>query len=233
VSEQETTHEWAERSVISTSIVALGRFNPAIIHPAWFERFEILPPSDIEGIEPDLRLVSPDISIFQIGWLRVQATIDHFELSTVEEDRVLPLRDVGVNIFTQLLHTPVAAIGINRLAHLPLKQGGTWENLRSELAPPKPWGDDVSDTDLASITVLRDHSPDRASYVRVTVEPSLRIPGGLYIAVNDHHDLASQIREFGEARPAISVLERDWSSALERHVRYTRLVLGLAGQESE
>ena len=213
-----------------TSIVLVGSFNPAIIHPSWFARFELLPPSDLEA-EQDLKLVTPDFTLFRIGWLRVQVTTDHFELSTVEHDRVPLLRDVVSNIFSLLSHTPVSAVGINRTAHYPTSEQG-WDRIRAALAPADPWKQLATESALSSLTVelSRDGQEDDPGYVRVTVEPSQRIANGVFVSVNDHHDLRVGADEFREAGPARTVLESGWAAALERHKTFTDFVLELAGE---
>lgn len=218
-----------DQPIIGTSIVLVGTFNPAIIHPSWFARFEILPPSDLENVDnrDNLVLVSPDFTRFAIDWLRVQVTADHFELSTVEDDRVLLLRDVGVNIFKLLSHTPVSAMGVNRTAHFPLRSDG-WDRVHSALAPADAWSKVTDSTALASLTVQsqREDAGD-PGYVRVTVEPSQRFDGGVFIAVNDHHDLARDT-DVKEAAPVLDILDRGWTGAFERHQTYTQFVLQLA-----
>lgn len=219
----------APQPIIGTSIVLVGTFNPSIIHPSWFGRFDILPPSDLENMEDDKSfvIVSPDFARFSIGWLQVQVTVDHFGLSTVEADRIPPLRDAGVNIFTQLSHTPVSAMGINRTAHFPLPAGG-WSRIRSALAPSERWSELSGVSELASLTVQVDRpDDDDPGYVRVTVEPSQRIDGGVFIAVNDHHDLTREA-DVKEAAPALEVLDHGWEKALACHESYTDFVLSLA-----
>lgn len=215
--------------IIGTSIVLVGAFNPAIIHPAWFARFEILPPSDLENIDDDKAfvLVSPDFSRFAIGWLSVQVTVDHFELSTVEADRIAPLRDVGVNIFRQLSHTPVSAMGINRTAHFPLPADG-WTRIRSAVAPADRWSTLADASDLTSLTVQAERADSAdPGYIRVTVEPSQRIDQGVFLAVNDHHDL-TRGDDVKEAAPVLDVLDQGWTKALASHETYTDFVLSLA-----
>lgn len=215
--------------IVGTSIVLVGSFNPAIIHPSWFARFDILPPSDFDEDETDVQLVNPDFSLFSIGWLRVQATVDHFELSTLEEDRAPLLRDAGVNIFTQLMHTPVSAMGINRTAHFPLDKGG-WAEIQSALAPAQPWAKLAEGAALSSLTIQTSRTGDESDpgCVRVTIEPSQRIRDGVFISVNDHYDFTSA-DEFGEAGPALRILDSEWSAAISRHDEYTGFVLALAG----
>ncbi len=208
----------------------VGSFNPAIIHPSWFARFEILPPSDLEAVDtPDLAaIVTPEFARFAISWLRVQVTVDHFELSTLEPDRVPLLRDAGVNIFRLLSHTPISAMGINRTAHYPLKSG-QWSTLPSTLAPASAWAPVADAASLVSLTVQVDRADDGdPGFIRITAEPSQRFAGGLFVAVNDHHDLESA-NLHKEAAPAVDILGSGWSKAIAAHDRYTKFLIGLAG----
>jgi hypothetical protein len=221
----------AHQPSIGTSIVMVGSFNPAIIHPSWFARFEVLPPSDLDTDAADVRFVTPEFSTFQLAWLRVQVTPDRFELSTLEQDRVPLLRDAGINVFTLLSHTPVSAIGLNRAAHLPLAENG-WSNIRTALAPLRSWEDIGVHPALMSQTVqLEREKDDDPGFILISVEPSQRIPDGFFIAVNDHHELsiAEDQQDQGEA-PAVALLDSKWSAAMAIHEKYTRFMIELAGE---
>jgi hypothetical protein len=205
--------------------VFVGSFNPAIIHPSWFARFQILPPSDLETLD-DLTsvLVTPDFTRFTISWLRVQATTDRFELSTVEPDRIYLLRDVAINIFHLLSHTPISAMGVNRIAHYPLLPG-QWARIRSIFAPSEAWSPVSESATVASLTVQVDRAEvSDPGYTRVAIEPSLRFLDGLFVAINDHHDF-TRLSAVPEATNALKVLSENWTTIQECHERYTRFLI--------
>jgi hypothetical protein len=208
----------------------VGSFNPAIVHPSWLAEHEILPPSDLAFDTPegesdvDLRLVTPDFAQFRIGWLTVQVTREHFDLTTPEADRVPLLRDAAVNIFSLLSHTPVRALGINRLGHYPL-QDGALGRIKESVVRTEVWQEDAPNAELASLTlrVPRD-DPDDLGFTGVTIEPSIRIPNGLFVAINDHHQFESD-GGAAQASAALRTLESKWDSGLAQHDIWTRFAL--------
>lgn len=210
---------------MGTSVVLVGHFNPAIIHPAWFSHHEVLPPSDLAE-DPDLKVVSPSLALFQIGWLSVQVTDDHFELSTMESDRVVLMRDAAINIFALLSHTPLNAIGLNRTGHYPL-EAGELERLREVVAPSAPWTLFDTSSELSSLTVQGARSDiDHPGYTRLTIEPSVRIESGVFISINDHFELdADELEPHERTAKAIEILDQCWMESIARHDTFTEFVL--------
>ena len=209
----------------------VGSFNPAIVHPSWLAEHEILAPSDLSFDTPegdsdiDLRLVTPDFAQFRIGWLTVQVTREHFDLTTPETDRVPLLRDAAINIFTLLSHTPVMALGINRLGHYPLEVGAL-NRIMESVVRTETWQEDAPNAELATLTVRMPRAdPDDRGFTAVTIEPSIRIPNGLFVAVNDHHEIESTGEELPQASAALRILESKWDSGLDQHNIWTRFAL--------
>ena len=215
----------ASDSIVGTSVVLVGRFNPAIIHPAWFAHHEVLPPSDLAE-DPDLKVVSPSLALFQIGWLTVQVTDDHFELSTMESDRVVLMRDAAINIFALLSHTPLNAIGLNRPPHYPLGDGQL-QRIREVVPPSPPWTLFETPSELSSLTVQGARADfAHPGYIRLTIEPSVRIVNGIFISINDHFELdVDELEPHERTGKAMEILDQSWKDSIARHDSFTEFVL--------
>ena len=73
----------------NVSVVLIGSLNPAIFHPAWFAREGLI--QQEEADRADVRIVSPDVSVFSIGWLVVEVTLDRFAARTSQVQNLEPL----------------------------------------------------------------------------------------------------------------------------------------------
>lgn len=52
------------------SIVVVGNFNPAIIHPAWLDRNQLLPPQEVRDIENNKKEKIHEIDGLKIGFIK-------------------------------------------------------------------------------------------------------------------------------------------------------------------
>ena len=74
------------------SVVLVGSFNPAIFHPTWFAREKLI--QQEEADRADIKIVSPEVSVFSIGWLQLEVTLDRFAARTSQIQNLEPLRDL-------------------------------------------------------------------------------------------------------------------------------------------
>ena len=116
------------------SIVALGSFNPGLFQPEWIERFGILPENEVKAVMepggtailPDgktkvpLFIVTPEITQILFPSFQLKAERSRFEFLTLQHDAFEKVPEVVIKIFRLLLHTPIHALGINFILHLPI-----------------------------------------------------------------------------------------------------------------
>ncbi len=136
--------------ISSCSIVLLGKFNPAIFHPAWLEAKAI--ESEATPAGGDL-FIHHDIASFSIDTRHYVVRTDRFQMETLAAPWVTIL-DVTTKIFVEhLLHTPITGFGVNRTVHFGLPSMSSRNQLGRILAPIGPWGEYGQGMDTEDITL--------------------------------------------------------------------------------
>lgn len=213
------------------SIVLVGSFNPALFHPTWFAKRELIGDSPVqEALEREQVLVTPDLSSFSADWLGVQVTQQQAVFSTVEEGREFDLRDLVVGVFELLPETPVDAVGINTDVHFRLESEEDWHAFGDKYLPKDLWeplfqGErwrrrpDGHTVGMRTLTVEA-WREDVTGFLRIEIAPSVRItPHGVYTGINAHLQLTTDENRSNGFEGARTVAEQ-WEDtrALEREL---------------
>jgi len=204
-----------EPEISGCSVVMLGDFNPAIVHPSWLHAAGA--ESDISDEITDIRIVTREISSFRIDTRTYTVMPDRFTLETSTAPWVA-VADIIRQIFDEILvHTPIRGFGINRTVHFNVSSIEARTKIGRELAPIEPWGefgsgmepDDPSQIGgLLSLTMRRQKRLEAFSLnTNAKIEPSIRLSGntGIFMEVNHHHTL-SDCDQGNGARPAVEIL---------------------------
>jgi hypothetical protein len=206
------------------SIVLVGSFNPAIFHPTWFAREKLIQREEAE--RADLKIVSPQVSVFSIGWLGLEVTLDRFAARTKQIQHVEPLRDLVLGTFGLLRHTPVDHLGINRQAHYRSASEEEWHELGHRLAPKEPWAGLLEKPGMRQLSMQGQRPDEYRGRITVIAAPSFALkPGfGVYFEVNDHYD--NDVDERGrECDRMREILGAVWQTSLERASRITQTLM--------
>jgi len=108
------------------------------------------------------------------------------------------IKDLAVGALTLLPHTPVKALGINFFAHYRVATAQQYHKIGDVLAPKDIWKklypDPNQSAGMIDVTIAiepapRGEKPATKDKLNLTVQPSAKIPSGLYLAYNDHHEL--------------------------------------------
>ena len=221
--------------ISGTTIVLVGRFNPAIFTPAWFELHELLPEGTAEVAK--LEVAHPQATAFNAEWLNVNVMVERFSVETVQAPNIR-IRDLIVRTFREHLnHTPLTAVGINRSVHFNVNSLADRDRIGRTLAPIGPWGAwgeelgvDGTQGGMTSLTMSR-IDPDgrpKGGGIHVRVEPSARIGKGrtgVYVSVNDHYQFDVEQPEATEA--VIRVVENDFDESVERSSKLIDHIMSL------
>ena len=124
------------KTIARFSVVILGNFNPAIFHPEWLDRYQVLPPTEVRDIaeskEGEVKgleglkvnfiasnvLVSGSQTRLSLPSYRIIVTPDKFEAATKIKEKFEELYQFVTETFKILEHTPVKALGINFISSL-------------------------------------------------------------------------------------------------------------------
>ena len=212
-----------EPDLSTASIVLLGRFNPAILTPAWFAMNKLLPTDVADTARLDI--AHPQMTAFAADWLRLSATVEQFTFHTAVPPYIR-LCDLACRIFGEhLSHTPLTAFGVNRESHFQVESANARNRLLRLLAPTDPWDDlgesslpEGNSVEMTSLTMTRVTPPERpaSDQINVTVEPS-RVVGngltGLYVRVNDHFVPGGDSQ--GGTHTSVTLLEKVFEASLK------------------
>lgn len=208
--------------ISSSAIVAVGNFNPPIFTPDWLERNKLIGEDDAEGARKDPGLViSPQVTRFETELFALQVLERQFALTSKGPLHPM-LKDLAIGIFTLLPQTPITALGLNFQAHYKLSDEADYHKIGDILAPKEIWrslfpGENES-VGLMSLTMgvdpyKRDDKGkkigDRKSF---TVQPSGKVPRGVFFAVNDHHQIDDERRgkDVTSAEYAVKITDTLW-----------------------
>jgi hypothetical protein len=195
------------------NVVLVGSLNPAIFQPAWLAREKLIPLEEAERAE--IRVISPQVSVFSIGWLNLEITLDRFAANTSQMQHMEPLRDLIVGTFSLLRHTPIKHLGINRLAHFRSRSEEEWHRLGHRLAPKAPWEGLLKQPGMRRVSMLGQRDDGYRGGITVTVEPSQIVKPGVYVEVNDHYE-NDVSQEGGECERILGILKACWETSLDR-----------------
>ena len=198
----------------------LGHFNPALVHPAWLARHELV--RDAEVAAADISLVRPELTIFKVGPFRFQAEPRRFHVGIVDLGQLSALRDLVLGVFSLLGETPITQFGLNRDMHFRMPDAEAWHRVGNLLAPKDKWAGLVDDPGLRSVCVQGKWGERASTRVQVTVEPSTKVPSGVYVAVNEHFEIGGD-----DAAPAVNILRTAWTESFARARQVAEAVVGL------
>lgn len=224
-----------EPDLSGASIVLLGSFNPAIVHPRWLAEKGLLSQeaaSFASGQRSSQQpmIMTPQFTTFSADWLTVQVRQEQLILMTVEEGRDVDLRDFAEGLMSLLPETPVDAMGLNYDAHFRATSQEAWHEFGDRFLPKDVWegvfpagpwiarptGQFVG---MRSAIAEVHREPEKIpGFVRVELAPSVRVlPHGIYCGINCHYALQQDGGQRGAAGQYASVLASEWSAAREIH----------------
>jgi hypothetical protein len=202
-----------EPEIEGLQLVLAGSFNPTIFQPAWFAAQGILKPREAENV--DLGLIHPQVTDFRTDRFSIQVQPGRFVGLCDDPRNHEPLLDAVVGAFRVLHHTPVVALGINVDLHFDFGSKDACRRLGTELVPTAAWERVGLHVEMHDVAVHAKRPDGRRGHIQVRVQPSARLPAGVYVQVNDHYDLSGE-PEPRDAVAALAILENDWADSVQR-----------------
>jgi hypothetical protein len=193
-------------------VILVGSFNPAIFHPQWFLRHNLI--GEEEADPQSVKVISSDVTEIRIGEIRLVCIGDRLTLGTQNIAYEPKLRDLLEGILSLLPHTPVRACGINPSAHYQLDSVEYWHKIGHTLAPKDLiWKDLFVNPGLKNLSIQSKARPEDLNELNITIEPSTRFNPGVFIHVNNHFGLSPEKSEVGGAALIKDVIKTQWSEA--------------------
>ena len=189
----------ADRRSETVSIVLVGSFNPAIVHPRWPELFALLRPWGLEN--PDqvkAEIVHPEITKLSFGNAVIEVEPTKFQVRDSDASR--RVADFCLGLFgVTLVHTPIWAIGINYDVEMEVQSGGARDRIGYALAPAEAWGELAKSmkSEKGGLLNLTVRCPvDQAGYLEryrdIRVMPHLGDRKRFFVKTNSHFQLAKK-----------------------------------------
>ena len=208
-------------------IVVRGEFTPTLFHPTWFAEHGLIQPGEASAAR--IEIVHPKATVFALDWLSVNVTDSQVQFTTNLSAYFEVLRDLVVGTFRVLSQTPFRAVGINHLVHLPLSTEAAWHEMGHALAPKVPWKDSLKNPGMRAVVLWGEREDDRKGYVQVNVEPSGQVKFGVYVAVNDHFQLAEESAPARtDAGEIASLVSNEWTASEKRAEAVLNSVIRIA-----
>lgn len=242
-----------------------GDFNPSFLQPARLGAFGVLTAEEAHA--PKDYYSQPDFARFATGHLTFEASREAIEISTRTQANEARAEQAASQLLAALQQCPVREVSIARYAHFALEAGqrpvdlvsSAFESVsavpRDDSSPtlgdsvrfaarswqgvllPGIWSNVLRAPRLDELTMRGDREDGRDGSVLITVEPSLIVLGGAFLA---HIDIiqftsASPNRETLAAE-VTTVLQEAWKPTQQAAFKTFRLVRGAlvtGGQHGE
>ncbi|MEV7508933.1 hypothetical protein AB0O57_13385 [Streptomyces sp. NPDC091201] len=240
--------EGSEFAFDELNIVARGAFTPITLTPAWLGEHQLISDDDIQNAK--VEVISPAATVFVVGAFNIQITPDGLQIATSDLAETERARDLALGILLGHRHTPLAALGLNRTIHYSPGSEGAWHSIGDQLVPKGIWEEQgiLNFPGMADATLQGARSDKYGGYVRVQVQPSMKLPFAVFIGVNDHFSLTrvqnqptkreTPTEESGLVSGSFSleknavaqqVLAEEWGAFLERSEKAIRFISTLGG----
>jgi len=197
------------------SIVLRGTFNTRIFHPLWFLDHGLVGKSVAKMAENDDNFIIHE-SFCQLNfeWATIQIQPDRFLAKTIDDACDERLKDLVVNTFILLGHTPIEALGLNRSMHFEVKEEADWHKIGHKFVPKdNTWDKLLKNPGTRSVMVQGERSDGEDGYIMIKVEPSSRLVHGVLLDINNHLDFREKELKYENASKVSKILEDVWDES--------------------
>lgn len=189
-------HDPGEPVRIRTGLHLLvdGHLNPLLFVPTWFLREGLLRKEEVESAEATKSADSSFLA-FNAGDFSLVVSLDSLEIFTNSDGLEPVIRDLMLNVFTLLRHTPLSTLTISRSAHLAHSIGSDITPSWSDLVPLAPFEPILGKAAIMDISAQGAAGPiPEGSRVTLSMQPS-RVQGAtLFIECKYSYGLPSDDR---------------------------------------
>lgn len=204
-------------------VVLVGAFNPHIFNPDWLARQDLVQKTEANGATIDI--ISQDISVFSLGWTRVQVGREIAAFSTNQPQNYDILRDLVSGIFKFLRHTPIFQFGINFQAHFKMETAEECVKIIERITPVAEWRKCLENPRTMTVTVRASRTDGYEGNVNVTLEPSVVVQNAIYFRFNDHFELGTRTGDELACEKMIRILNAAFDDSRGRFTKISDSIL--------
>ena len=206
------------RETRNLSVVAVGSFNPAIFHPAWFAANDLIRKDEAD--ESTVQLVHNQATIFSTSWFVLKVDQNRFHLETADPSKAFPLRDLALGTFELLEHTPLRAVGFNLTDVYQMSSEQCWHQFGDYFAPKQSWNALLEKPDMATLIIKGTRPESIADYNLIRAEPADGVEFGVRLALNQHYALDTPPDKLSdpkliELKKFAPILQNEWDEFLK------------------
>jgi hypothetical protein len=217
----------------AASIVLRGSFNPLIFQPGWLKDKGLVSTEALDHAVTNgtVDIIRPDVVQYRISRMTIQVRKDLLMVETAE-DPVITVSDLVVGCFNELPETPITMSGMNYHCHFRATME-QMDKIGDVIAPKDNWkllfGDDAVSTlrgGLRSLVMREPGENPDTDYLDVKIEPSNLLKPGVFIHINDHHQLLPD-DEVGGAAAIVSRVRDNFEASVKRSIQLAQKIMEL------
>lgn len=209
--------------IFGSAVVVVGSFNPPIFTPDWLANHNLIGNEDADKARQGAIVITRQLSRFETDWFIFQVTEEQFSITS--NGALTPsIKDLAIGALSLLPHTPVRAVGVNFFAHYKITNVDEAHKVGDALVPKDIWkqvfpGENRS-VGMVDATVVvepykRGDKPKSRDKKQLSVQPSAKVPGGIFLSYNDHHEMASETGEKPSVDWCLQQIEDHWQPIWE------------------
>jgi hypothetical protein len=173
--------------------------------------------------------VSVEAALFTTEWFKAEVLPDRLQVSTHLPPYYPLLRDLATGILSVLDSATATALGINFSGHFSQRSAEVWENLGQRLAPRDFWSQLLKKPGLDTISIVENEHVDGDGRTSFIVSPSSRVPHGISVTANEHHDFRPEL-EVDELSIIAERLTSRWDYAKANFDSFVSRLLAFANE---
>ena len=168
-----------------------GHLNPFIFVPEWFHREDLLRDEEVSEAKKSMTSDSTFLA-FKTEAFSFVVSRNSLEIFSNSEGLELTLRDLMLNIFSLLRHTPLTRLTISRSVHLASAVSPTISPHWFSILPPAPFEPLLGKPTVVDISARGSAGPvPEGSQVTISIQPSTVERAALFIECRYSYDLPS------------------------------------------
>ena len=208
------------------AVVCVGSFNPAIFHPQWFARMNMINEADAAEGQADVKVISHDVTDVSFCGMRLQCLAERLTLESPDPARYEQLQELLIKTLQTLPHIPLRACGINRAMHYKLDSEEYWHKIGHSLVPKdQVWKVIFPDPRTTSVGIRQERNGKFPGQINIDVQPSAKHIPGLFVQSNWHYAIPESECAAKSCEAVVDYLRSEWTPASSQAIIVAQTIL--------